>query len=718
MPRRRALLLLLAVSFVVGYASTSRRSAGGARAEAAGVGAAAAEARRATTAADPLSAYLELAARTGLDEEGLAELRRAQVLVREGSGGASLEAFGRAAERLPGLADWIQILAVDGLAHAGDTAAVRRLLAASEATLARDRGWRLVVQARAIAGDGAGARAAAEAAGLRLEDARARGEAWRLLGELRLAGGDTTGARIALRLAIDNAPGSPAAVAAATALAGLPHAAGQDWLRIGRVYLRTGTLDRGIKALDAYLASESDADAAQPAAVQLEIGRALLGARRYADAERRLLRLQNRGAPDSVAAEALLLGGRARQRMGRVADAQTAYTRVAERFPRERAAAEAHFLLADIEHDAGRLTSARAFYRAAMESGGNSRHPGEAAMRLGGLAYLDGDYAAALEVFETYRTAHAGGAGNQQASYWAARMLRQLEQEEQAQERLREAWLQEPTSYYGLRAAELLGHPEWSAFLAASPVTAERTETEVTGAFVRLEALDALALTDAAAYERERVKRYLTSKEGGLYALAEAFQARGRIADGIRLGREIRRQEGRWNERLLRIVYPFPYRTEILEASSRRGLDPFLVAGLIRQESLFEPGAVSRAGAVGLMQIMPATARALARREGMGRFQLGLLKQPETNVRLGSLFLADLLARYDGRLADALVAYNAGPTRLVSWRALAEYGDEDLFAERIPFVETREYLKLVQQNWRIYTALYAGRLAPASTDAE
>jgi soluble lytic murein transglycosylase len=136
-------------------------------------------------------------------------------------------------------------------------------------------------------------------------------------------------------------------------------------------------------------------------------------------------------------------------------------------------------------------------------------------------------------------------------------------------------------------------------------------------------------------------------------------------------------------------------------------LDPYVVAGLIRQESLFNPVAVSPAGAIGLMQVMPATGRSLAQRVGIGTFNPEMLKQPETNVRLGTLFLADQMRRWNGHEPDVFAAYNAGPNRVVRWRQFPEHADEDLYAERIPFAETRDYVKKLRTNARIYRLLYA-----------
>src|SRR5690606_35935133 len=148
------------------------------------------------------------------------------------------------------------------------------------------------------------------------------------------------------------------------------------------------------------------------------------------------------------------------------------------------------------------------------------------------------------------------------------------------------------------------------------------------------------------------------------YTLAEALNARGFTTTGIALGWDIYRREGAWNLRLLRIVYPFPFQNIIVAEARERGVDPFLAAALIRQESMFNPRARSPVGALGLMQVMPATGRTLARTLGITRFKDDLLTQAELNVHFGMAYLADQLRAYDNRLDAVLAAYNAGPTRV------------------------------------------------------
>lgn len=123
---------------------------------------------------------------------------------------------------------------------------------------------------------------------------------------------------------------------------------------------------------------------------------------------------------------------------------------------------------------------------------------------------------------------------------------------------------------------------------------------------------------------------------------------------------------------------------------------------------MFDAVIKSPVGAVGLMQIMPRTGEELARKAGLTGFDPSILQRPEINLHLGMLYIAELMQRFGNRLPSVLAAYNAGPHRVARWRQYPEYQDEELFAERIPFEETRDYVKVVQQNAFLYQALYGG----------
>jgi soluble lytic murein transglycosylase len=151
-----------------------------------------------------------------------------------------------------------------------------------------------------------------------------------------------------------------------------------------------------------------------------------------------------------------------------------------------------------------------------------------------------------------------------------------------------------------------------------------------------------------------------------------------------------------------RILFPEPYWDTIKAESAKNGLDPYLVASLIRQESEFNPAAVSYANAWGLMQLLPSVGKAMAREEGIAHFETYQLLDPETNIRLGTRYLRHNLDHFGGVTEYALAAYNAGEERVSDWEAEGPYHGMDEFIESIPFTQTREYVEAILRNMETY----------------
>jgi soluble lytic murein transglycosylase len=147
--------------------------------------------------------------------------------------------------------------------------------------------------------------------------------------------------------------------------------------------------------------------------------------------------------------------------------------------------------------------------------------------------------------------------------------------------------------------------------------------------------------------------------------------------------------------------YLAPYRTELQEHLREHGLDEAWVYGLMRQESRFATGAKSDVGASGLMQIMPSTARWVAKKLGLKSYRNALIHQLDTNLRIGTYYMKSVLTQSENNPVLASAAYNAGPLRALQWR-----GDQPLegaiYAETIPYEETRDYVEKVMSNTVYY----------------
>ena len=169
-------------------------------------------------------------------------------------------------------------------------------------------------------------------------------------------------------------------------------------------------------------------------------------------------------------------------------------------------------------------------------------------------------------------------------------------------------------------------------------------------------------------------------------------------------------QDGRQTVARLRVRYPRPYWSHVTGLAEETGLDPLLILAVARQESTFRPRIASSAGACGVMQLMPATARWLAGVEpGVKRSDAQDLERPASSIRLGAYYLRRMVGRYDGNVVLALAAYNAGPGNVDKWLARNDIGEPEEFIDRIPFGETKAYVRRVLGAYAAYHSVPAGR---------
>jgi soluble lytic murein transglycosylase len=157
-----------------------------------------------------------------------------------------------------------------------------------------------------------------------------------------------------------------------------------------------------------------------------------------------------------------------------------------------------------------------------------------------------------------------------------------------------------------------------------------------------------------------------------------------------------------------KLAFPIPYRSSIESRSRQEGLDPYLVAALIRQESEFNATVISHANAYGLMQVLPSTGRDLARHFRVRRYHSSQLLTADRNIQFGTYYFRNLLNSFDGRADLALASYNAGAGRARLWQTWGPYREPAEFVETVPFHETRGYIQIVLRNADVYRRLYAG----------
>ena len=284
--------------------------------------------------------------------------------------------------------------------------------------------------------------------------------------------------------------------------------------------------------------------------------------------------------------------------------------------------------------------------------------------------------------------------------YWRARALKAAGERDESNQLLTS--IAQQTNFYGQLALEDLGQ-RISIPAAAAPLTpTEIARISANPGLRRALKFFDLNLRFEAVREWNWELRSMTDRE---HLAAAEFARQNNVLD-----RMVNTSDRTKSERDFTQRFPSPFRDFMVTSTSALGLDMAWVYGLIRQESRFVMNARSHVGASGLMQLMPATARFVANKIGMTDFTPGAVNDINTNIQLGTNYLNMVLRDLDGSQAMATAAYNAGPGRPRTWRAsLTRTVEGAVFAETIPFAETRGYVKNVLSNATYYAALFEGK---------
>ncbi|MDE2653485.1 MAG: transglycosylase SLT domain-containing protein [Gemmatimonadota bacterium] len=650
---------------------------------------------------------------------------RLAVLLAEGvSPEEAVPALEELRTRSPVVAGWAALAVARAHAREGRAEAVPGALALIADPAVRRRGWSLESDAWAAAGD----TAAALEALVRAEAGEDGGAApprvpflsrqWRY----RLALGDSAGAVDAMEALLRETTSGAAALAAAKAHWRVARNSGPDILRlVARAHANGGEF--GTAAVGWRLVAERGGVLTERDA--LARARAYTGSGAL-DAAITAYRPLAESDDPAIAATALQEWASVRARQGRHGDARTVQGWLVERYPASSGALDVIFLRADNHQDAGRLDDAIEHYGRVVSMSSGADRAGLSRMRWAQIHLGRDEPGAAADVYAAYLEEFPNGRRWEEASYWGARAAQAAGDTARAVAWLDRLRRESPYSYYAFLAGRG-GNPGNRGDATAvgadpgdRPAAASPFGPPPQGCLVppppdwlarQLEALATLreaGLDEGAEAHIDAMRTAVWDSDELLLRLGTALNEAGYTIDGIRMGWELRDRGREWDCALLRVVYPFPYRDLLTSRAEELGLDPWLVAGLVRQESAFHPTIVSPAGAIGLMQVMPATGRQLARASGVRDFTTQTLENAEVNVHLGTRFLAELFERYDGDVPLFLSAYNAGPTRANRWRRMPEAADPERFTERIPFAETRGYVKNVTRNRALYRWLYGG----------
>ena len=437
-------------------------------------------------------------------------------------------------------------------------------------------------------------------------------------------------------------------------------------------------------------------------AAWLDLAQVDAARRRIADARAALAsarrQVERRSAAPALLANATvqLLGAQ-----GRWTEADSLVTRLARTAAGDTTAAAAALAMADHERWQGTSEAERRWYDLLVERFDATPAATVARFRLALAAYAAGradSAAGGLAVVVARDTAHRLGPSPR---YWVARLGLERHEAAAAAE-LRAIATEDPTGYYGVRARELVGDslPLGPDSALAPPPAGGFSPTRAAD---RVGLLSAVGLTAEARAEALGWSRDTTASPQLLTAAATAATRAGFAQEAIFLGFAARARAG-MTRGVAEALFPLPYRAVLVAEAEEQCVDPMLLAAIVRQESRFQPRARSRAGARGLSQLLPRTARQMSRR--FGPWDPALLYVPDFNLHFGARYLRDRLARDALPLYAVIASYDAGPVHFNRWRLWTEMRDPDLFIERLPIAETRDYLRSVYANYRWYRRVY------------
>ena len=343
----------------------------------------------------------------------------------------------------------------------------------------------------------------------------------------------------------------------------------------------------------------------------------------------------------------------------------------------------------------------------------NGTRAERAAWKYGWWSYKTGNHAETIRVFESAATTFARSDYRPSFLYWSARAHAKNGTATDGTGRMRLVHTDYANSYYGrlaeghLRRAGLLPKGDRPR-LASSQTPAVAAPTVANDATIRL--LLATGLYDDAINELRSAQRSSGNSPVIDATIAWAYHQKGELRRAITMMRRAYPQflsDGgqQLPAQLLQVIFPLTYWPLIQKHANAHKLDPYMIAALIAQESTFDHDIKSPANAWGLMQVVPATGRRIARQIGIRGFTTSSLTDAETNIRIGTYYFARLVQQFGGT-HYALASYNAGENRIVRWKAERPGIDEDEFIDDIPFPETQNYVKRILGTAEDYRNLY------------
>jgi tRNA dimethylallyltransferase len=377
---------------------------------------------------------------------------------------------------------------------------------------------------------------------------------------------------------------------------------------------------------------------------------------------------------------------------------------------------QARFFIGKMHEEKKRYPKATKYYTE-LVSKSSDEYAERAAWQLGWMNYTTGNFKKAYDYFDNSVRKYPSGLFIESSMFWSAKSAKQLKRMGLAQQIFTNVNMTFPYTYYGIRAGEMKPDKKFFPEIPREeepPFATPILSTDAHFHHSRGVELSAIGFYEDARLEIKKLESTTRKNLSGVLWLTKLYNDAHAYSDTMRVMQLYKNFKTKLLEKNLtknfwENFYPLAYAKAIRDNAKIFNVDPYFVKGLIRQESLFNSQVQSRAGAIGLMQIMPKTGRVLyANSTKSEPFNTTILFNPETNIQLGIQYIGQLNKRFKKNKTHILISYNAGPHNLKKWlKRFSHLQDPDVFIESIPYPETRKYVKKVLRNYGIYQSLYS-----------
>jgi TolA-binding protein len=432
-----------------------------------------------------------------------------------------------------------------------------------------------------------------------------------------------------------------------------------------------------------------------------------------------------------IADDSLFFTGRALTNLDRTDDAISYFQKLLNLFPVSNFCDDALYRIGRIYSLKESYSNAASYFQRVSSDYPGGDKLSDALWELGWIKYMSADYNSASTAFSDYASSYKGTPSEEKGLFWEAKCMQKLGENDKATALYWKIINLNSYSYYAFTSREILAGMDIKAQIREIDDQLDPENQQIADkipdiyAFLEQDSyskdernhinkaieLYKMEFYNSAALEIEAAGGEIEEDPTGILKIATLFLKSNDYTGSIKIiDKNFNKLKSGLDQPhmdyLYYLYYPYGYKEAVQKYSNQYTLDPLFTLAVIRQESHFMPLAGSYAGAQGLMQIMPATGKGIARQIGIPDYNEILLVDPETNIRMGTFYLRQQLDNFDQNNFYCLGAYNGGPGKMNEWISKRGNMDIDEFIENISYEQTREYIKIVMGNYYLYQMLY------------